>query len=236
MTVDAVYPRRTFLKQTLTTAVAAALPVFMRASAQAGDGAVAPSAGKTRAEGRSLFDGRTLEGWTGDSKVWRVQDGIIAGGSMKGNPHNDFLTTTASFKNFVFTCEYKLTGTEGFVNSGVQFRSVRLQHPAYEMSGYQADIGAGYSGCLYDESRRKKVLVRPPAELIKRIEKPGEWNRYEIRCEGPHIRITLNGEKTVDFTEADPAIPVTAGLIGLQIHGNNKAEVFFRNIRITEFP
>jgi len=37
----------------------------------------------------------------------------------------------------------------------------------------------------------------------------------------------------VDYTEPDAAIP-QSGLIGLQIHGGNKAEVSFRNIAIQE--
>jgi HEAT repeat protein len=180
-----------------------------------------------------LFDGRSLTGWEGNTNVWRVRDGLIVGGSLDGNPQNEFLATVTSYTNFVLRLEYKLVGTEGFVNSGVQFRSVRLQQPANEMCGFQADIGAGYSGCLYDESRRNKFLVQAPAEQIKRLEKPGDWNRYEVRCAGPRIQIVLNGEKTVDYIENDPALPVD-GVFGLQMHGGNKAEVSFRNITIEE--
>lgn len=181
----------------------------------------------------SLFDGRTLQGWEGDTNVWRVRDGVIVGGSMNGNPRNEFLVTTRPYTNFILRLEYKLVGTEGFVNSGVQFRSVRVSHPPNEMRGYQADIGAGFSGCLYDESRRNTNLARPSEELVKRIEKPGDWNQYEIRCQGPRIQLRLNGETTVDYSEPDPAIP-RSGSIGLQIHGGNKAEVSFRNITIQE--
>ena len=155
----------------------------------------------------SLFDGRSLAGWEGETNVWRVRDGAIVGGSMRGNPRNEFLATARSYTNFVLRLEYKLVGTEGFINGGVQFRSVRVSNPPNEMSGYQADIGAGYSGCLYDESRRNKFLAQGDEKLIKRLEKPGDWNRYELRCEGTHIQIWLNGEKTVDYSEADTAIP-----------------------------
>jgi hypothetical protein len=111
------------------------------------------------AEPVSLFDGKTLSGWDGEkTKVWRVQDGVIVGGSLDGNPQNEFLTSKKVYRNFILKLEYKLEGTEGFVNGGVQFRSVRIPQPPNEMSGFQADIGAGYSGCLYDESRRKKML------------------------------------------------------------------------------
>ncbi len=182
-----------------------------------------------------LFDGTSLNGWEGDTNVWRVRDGIIVGGSFAGNPRNEFLATARSYTNFVLRLEYKLTGTEGFINSGVQFHSVRVVQPPNEMSGYQADIGAGYSGCLYDESRRNKFLARASEEQVKRLERLSDWNRYEVRCQGPRIQILLNGEKTVDYTEPDAAIP-HAGLIGLQIHGGSKAEVCFRNIVIEEFP
>ena len=103
------------------------------------------------------------------------------------------------------------------------------------MSGYQADIGAGHSGCLYDESRRKKFLARATDEQIRRLEKPGDWNGYEIRCDGGRVELSLNGEKTVSFTEDDPSV-VADGLIALQIHGNCKAEIAFRNLAIEELP
>ncbi|PAZ05355.1 MAG: cytochrome C precursor [Opitutia bacterium AMD-G1] len=196
-----------------------------------------------------LFDGKTLTGWEGDAKVWRVENGEIVGGSMAGNPRNEFLTTKRSFYNFRLTLEYKLVGTEGFVNGGVQFRSLRATNPPNEMIGYQADIGHGHTGSLYDESRRKKFLARAGTGVgaygvkadteIAELEKKGEWNKYEIRAEGPRITIFLNGKATLDYTETDPSIDDAYGLIGLQIHGNCKAEIRFRNITLdpmTEVP
>ena len=183
----------------------------------------------------SLFNGRDLANWDGDPAVWRVVDGVIVGGSLAGNPRNEFLATLRPYKNFVLRVDYRLVGTKGFVNGGVQFRSVRIDQPPNEMSGYQADIGAGHSGCLYDESRRKKFMARATDEQIKRLERPGEWNAYEIRCEGPKITLTLNGEKTVTYTEEDKTIALD-GLIALQIHGNNSAEISFRNLTLEALP
>lgn len=179
----------------------------------------------------TFFNGADLANWDGDPGVWRVRNGVIVGGSLEGNPRNEFLATKQRYANFVLRLEYRLVGTKGFVNGGVQFRSVRIPEPPNEMSGYQADIGAGHSGCLYDESRRKKFLARATDEQIKRLEKPGEWNRYEIRCEGPRTTITLNGETTVTYTEPDTTIPLT-GLIALQIHGQCSAEISFRNLTL----
>ncbi|HVR87441.1 MAG TPA: DUF1080 domain-containing protein [Planctomycetota bacterium] len=181
----------------------------------------------------SLFDGKSLEGWEGDEKVWRVVDGVIVGGSLQGNKQNEFLTTKKSYKDFVLKLEYKLVGTEGFINSGVQIRSRRVAKPANEMKGYQADIGKGYSGSLYDESRRNKTLIKPDDEVIKKAEKPGDWNLYEIRCEGLRVVLKINGTQTIDYTEEDKTLE-QEGLIGLQIHGGAKSEVSFRNITIEE--
>jgi len=188
------------------------------------------------AEPVSLFDGKTLKGWEGETtKVWRVENGVIVGGSLEGNPQNEFLTAKKVYRNFILRLEYKLEGTEGFVNGGVQFRSVRIPQPPNEMSGYQADIGAGYSGCLYDESRRKKMLLQPVKELIEKSEKPGEWNKYEIRAEEQRIQLFVNGVRTVDYTEREPNIDLK-GLIALQIHGKCKAQIYFRNITIEALP
>ena len=127
----------------------------------------------------------------------------------------------------------KLVGNEGFINAGVQFRSQRATKPAHEMVGYQADMGAKFWGALYDETRRNKILAEPdPAEVATLI-KLEDWNDYEIRAEGPRIRLSINGKQTVDYTEPDASIP-QSGLIGLQIHGGGKAEVHYKDLTIEE--
>lgn len=184
----------------------------------------------------AIFDGKTFNGWEGETKkVWRIEEGAIVGGTMEGNKQNEFLATKKSYRNFILKLEYKLVGTEGFVNGGVQFRSKRIVQPPNEMSGFQADIGAGYSGCLYDESRRKKMLLEANKELMAKLEKPGEWNQYEIRAEDQRIQLFVNGTRTVDYTEREPGIDKD-GLIALQIHGNNKAVVSYRKITIDVLP
>jgi putative membrane-bound dehydrogenase-like protein len=183
-----------------------------------------------------LFDGKSFAGWEGETNsVWRIRDDVVVGGSLNGNPRNEFLATQKRYTNFHLQLEYKLVGTEGFVNGGVQFRSKRITNPPNEMSGFQADIGAGYSGCLYDESRRNKMLVTADTNLVARLERPGGWNSYEIVARGPEIEIVLNGQRTVSWVERDLAID-KEGVIALQIHGNNKAEISFRNITLEELP
>src|ERR1044071_8293935 len=181
-----------------------------------------------------LFDGKSFAGWEGETNsVWRIRHGVIVGGSLKGNRRNEFLATLEHYMNFHLRLEYKLVGTEGFVNGGVQFRSKRIARPSNEMSGFQADIGAGYSGFLYDESSRNKALVMADTNLIMHIERPGDWNSYEIVAQGREIQISLNGQRTASWVERDRAIE-TEGVIALQIHGNNKAEISYRNITRSE--
>jgi hypothetical protein len=185
---------------------------------------------------QKLFDGKTFKGWEGDTLTWRIQDGMLVGGSLDTRvPHNNFLCTKKIYHNFYLKLKIKLTGTEGFVNSGIQFRSVKATNPAYEMIGYQADWGKDYWASLYDESRRNKTLMKPnEADVLSWI-KQGDWNTYEVRAENERIRLYINGKQTVDYTETDTSIP-SSGLIALQIHGGAKAIVAFKDIYIQELP
>jgi len=183
-----------------------------------------------------LFDGRSFDGWEGETQhTWHIKDGAVVGGTLAETvPHNDFLCTKKEFKNFDLRLKVKLNGT-GFVNGGVQFHSQRLKDPAYEMAGFQADMGEGYWGSLYDESRRNKALAHTHAVVIKRLVKTDDWNDYIIRCENSHIRLWLNGVLTVDYLETDQQIPMN-GLIGLQIHGGGKSEASYKDVEIEELP
>ena len=186
----------------------------------------------------SLFDGKTFAGWEGDTnKTWRIRDGALVGGSLEETvPHNEFICTEKSFTNFVLRLKFKLIGTSGFINGGVQVRSKHIKEPDYELSGYQADMGdPEWWGCLYDESRRNKVLAKSDIAEVNKVLKRKQWNDYEIRCEGKRIRVTLNGYQTIDYTEPDDHIE-QFGIIGLQIHGGAKAEASYKDIQIEELP
>ncbi|MCE9532017.1 MAG: DUF1080 domain-containing protein [Planctomycetes bacterium] len=186
------------------------------------------------AEPKSLFDGKTFAGWEGDTeKTWRIEDGMITAGNLDVLvPRNEFLCTKQTYGDFELKVKFKLVGDKAKANAGIQFRTVRIPNH-HEVSGYQADVGQDYWGALYDESRRKKVLVKPEKELIEKAAKIEDWNEYTIRCEGPRIRLWLNGTLTVDYSEADEKIDRT-GIIGLQIHGGAKSKVFYKDIRIEE--
>lgn len=193
----------------------------------------------------SLFDGKTFSGWEGDTdKTWRIEDGVIIAGAMETPaPRNEFLCTKAKYSDFELTLEFKLVASKK-INAGVQFRtelpgdhSNESQVQEYNhVVGYQADIGTGYHGCLYDEARRRKVLARPDAKTDKEVETatPDDgWQSYRIRAVGNRIQLWLNGVQTVDYMEDDKSI-ATDGMIALQIHGNMVGTIAYRNISIND--
>ena len=198
---------------------------------------IASSALSLAADPVKLFDGRTFEGWEGDTvNTWRIEDGCLTAGSLdKKQPRNEFLSTKAGYGDFELKFKCKLQGdpASGFVNSGVQIRSERIPNH-YEMIGYQADIGdPKYWGALYDESRRKKMLAEPDMAKVEPVLKRNDWNDFTVRCQGPRIQIWVNGVQTVDFTEEDKSIPLT-GKIAVQIHGNGNTQVWFKDLVLTE--
>ena len=180
-----------------------------------------------------LFDGKSLAGWEGNEKMFRVHEGAIVAGSLTEKiAHNDFLCTKEEFGDFELRLEARLVGKGD--NAGVQFRSKRVPNH-HEVSGYQCDIGRMGDkpiwGWLYDESRRSKFLAEADADKLAKVVKPDGFNELVIRCQGPRVQIWVNGLQTVDYTEKDEGVART-GIIGLQIHGGQPAEAAYRNIRI----
>ncbi len=176
----------------------------------------------------SIFNGRDLKGWEGDLKLWKVVDGHLVGDSP-GIKKNQFLATEKNYSDFELRLEFKLHNGVG--NTGIQFRSKR-DPDSSEVSGYQADVGEKYWGCLYDEHRRNKVLVQAPPELEKSLKKD-DWNAYVIRAEGDHIVLKVNDVTTVDYKEPDDKI-ARSGMIAVQVHSGGPLKVEFRNLRIKE--
>jgi putative heme-binding domain-containing protein len=168
-----------------------------------------------------FFNGKDLTGWRGDESLWKVENGEIVGTSP-GLDHNTFLISELVVEDFTLSFDVKLEPNEG--NSGVQFRSAALEDG--EMKGYQADIGAGWWGKLYEENGRALLWDKSGEEHVK----PGDWNHYEIIAEGHHIRTLINGQPCVDLQDEAGAL---RGVIGLQIHSGGPMTVRFKNLKLT---
>jgi hypothetical protein len=212
------------------------------------------AAGMTAATGRSadegwvsLFDGKTLDGWTlrGGSATFKVDDGTIVGTTSTGGP-NTFLCR-GPYGDFVLEFEVRCDVP---LNSGVQIRSHVYEkdtpqesapnrtRKAGEVYGYQceiADQSLGTAGNFWDEARRSKWLDdfsdKPEARSAF---KNRVWNHFRIVAQGPRIRSYINGIPCADFQDDRDA----SGFIGLQVHsikpGTGPYQVRWRNIRLRE--
>ena len=178
-----------------------------------------------------IFDGKSFTGWEGNGKIFRVEDGAIVGGTLKESiPLNQFLCTTTEYDNFELRLKVCAVG-EG-LNAGIQIRSRRVPDH-HEMVGYQADVGSGWWGKLYDESRRSKVLAAPDDNELQKVLQPDDWNDYVIRCVGKRVQLWINGLRIVDYVEPDDDIEQN-GFIGLQIPSGPPSEVWYKDIEIKE--
>lgn len=168
----------------------------------------------------SLFNGKDLTGWQGDDDLWSVENGEIVG-KTSGLKQNEFLVSDMAAADFVFTVEVKLIRNEG--NSGIQFRS---QPAGHEVKGYQADVGVGWWGKLYEELGRGLLWDKSGESHVKN----GEWNTYEIEAQGSRVRTRINGQPCVDL---DDPKGTRAGIFAFQLHSGGATEVRFRNLRLT---
>jgi hypothetical protein len=221
----------------LALLAAAGRPALPRAAGEKPADAVTPSPTPEnvelpRADARGwihLFDGKDLKGWYGDPKVWRAEKGYISGKAEKVG-HNTFLIYNHPFTNFELTARCMLIKGGGFTNSGIQYRSKVIDPKEWIVGGYQADMGAGYWGTLYEERGR--------GGLGKKLEgatdpREGDWAHYRVVANGNHLEHYLNGVEAMDFVDTDEAKAAKEGIIALQYHAPGLSfEVRFKDVRI----
>ncbi len=182
----------------------------------------------------TLFDGKTLKGWVGDTGGYTVEDGTLI-----CNPKGGRLFTKDEYSDFVLRFDFKL---ESGANNGLGIRTPIQGDPAYVGMELQIlDNSADrykdklkpyqYHGSIYGVVPAKRGFLKPV----------GLWNSQEVTCNGKHVKVVLNGETIVDanIQEAStpktmdgrnhPGLERTSGHVGFLGHG---ARVEFRNIRI----
>ena len=168
----------------------------------------------------SLFDGKTLSGWTtadGTPGNWVVKDGAI---TCSGNASHLF-SPRGDYKNFRFKAEVMINDGG---NSGQYFRTQK--GPGFP-KGYEAQINSTHrdpvkTGSLYNHVPVKKILVPPDT-----------WFTQEVEAVGNHIIIKVNGETTVDYK--DPKNSFTSGHFAFQFH-DPTCKVKIRKIEVKELP
>jgi hypothetical protein len=199
---------------------------------------------------QSLFNGRDLSGWQGDSAIWSVEDGAIVGRltADKSLDNNTFLIWKGGeLGDFRLRLEYRIEGG----NSGVQYRSRLLDPAKWIVGGYQADIDSGdtYSGILYEErgrgimanrgervtidanAQREATSFDDAAELQKSI-RDKDWNKYVIVARGPRLRHKINGKLMSETIDNEQGKRAESGILALQVHKGPPMTVWFRKIRL----
>jgi hypothetical protein len=217
----------------------------------------------SRAEEKSLFNGKDLTGWEGNPDYWMVEDGAITGKTTAEKPlkHNTFLVWQGgNVANFELTFKYRLV--KG--NSGVQYRSSLLAPGASGpiVKGYQADMEAGakYSGILYEErgrgilaERGQSVVIKSnpqdPKKIVKEVVgKTGDaaaiqasiiaegWNDYRIVANGNVLQHFINGHETVHVVDEDANGAAKEGILALQVHAGPAMVVQFKDLILKSLP
>jgi putative membrane-bound dehydrogenase-like protein len=176
----------------------------------------------------TFFNGKDLSGWDGNTSLWKVEAGEIVGRTDTGTSRNQFLRSRLLASDFRLTLKVQLVRkNKGFENSGIQFRSQALADG--EMKGYQADIGPGWWGKLYEEHGRGLLWDRSGEAHVK----DGEWNDYVVEAVGARVRTWINGQPCVDLD--DPA-GAKSGLIAFQLHSGGPTEIRFKDLRLEPLP
>ena len=201
-----------------------------------------------------IFDGKTMNGWEGDTNFWRVEDGSFVGEVTAAKPlkTNTFLIYRGGLPaNFEFKAQYRIS-PEG--NSGVQYRSEELPNIRFALKGYQADIDGAdtYTGQNYEERGRGFLAMRGEKSLLKTDSKPnitgslgnsdslkqsikkGDWNEIHIIAVDNHLQHFINGILMSDATDEDAKNRKYTGVIGLQVHVMPKMKVEYRNILLKQ--
>lgn len=199
----------------------------------------------------SLFNGRNLNGWSGDSQFWSVEDGALTGKTDGSLKMNRFITWEGStVRNFDLRVKVKVTPGG---NSGLQYRGAMRHDIGLDIvSGYQCDIVAAnpdYNGMLYEERGRRilshtgeRVIIAPDAQpwIIGKMEvktfAPDEWHDYRVLVRGNHHQHWINEHMTADLIDFDEKGRSLDGVLGMQVHVGPAMKIQFKDIRIQFLP
>jgi len=180
----------------------------------------------------ALFNGKDLKGWSGDPRLWKVENGVIvASTDQQSTEQNTFLIYEKPFADFHLKAEVRLRNG----NSGIHFRSKAHDGPGWIVSGYQADFSEDGDrsawGNFYEERGRGRNVMKTTDEgwrKGKALVRHQDWNTVEVMAEGNRIRVFLNGTMTIDTTD-DKA---RDGVIAIQLHRGVPMQVEVRSILV----
>ncbi|MBC8126949.1 MAG: DUF1080 domain-containing protein [Gloeobacteraceae cyanobacterium ES-bin-144] len=198
-----------------------------------------------KADWQILFNGKDLKGWSGDPRIWRVENGVLIGETND----SDKKITTNSFLIWQggepadFTLDYKSRVVGN--NSGVQYRSKVLNAATWRVTGYQMDLhpNAPYLGMLYEEGGRgiacqrgQRVNLNEKPEETGKLEvaevKLEEWNSYRIVVSGHVLRHYVNDKLAAEIDDVNADKRSMKGVIALQVHAGPSMKTEFKDLKI----
>jgi hypothetical protein len=201
---------------------------------------------------KSMFNGKDLSGWKGDTNYWSVEDGAITGRTTPSNllKYNTFLIWEGGQPaDFELRFKYKIVGG----NSGVQYRSRVIDEAKYVVSGYQADIDSSpqYTGMNYEEKARtflaqrgqrvtiaadgtkQEETIGDKDELQQKVKKE-DWNDYTVVARGNRLQHYVNGTLMSEVIDNQADKAAKSGVIALQVHQGPPMTVQYKDFRIKE--
>jgi len=218
-------------------AIAADLVLASGEKAAAADwaGSVALPA-EERSRAVRLFNGRDFEGWEGHiDPYWSIENGEIVGrnGTENAPTVSTYLLTEKPYRTFRLLFEGKLVTSE--MHSGVAIWGKKFEKDG-EMSSYQGHLVMFPSGWgLYDLYRRNGISGDQEGRA-KKAGRQHDWNQMEILAIGSRIRLAVNGQEVLDWSDPKPEL-CQPGPLGLQLHSNKvPQEVRFRGLVLVEDP
>jgi hypothetical protein len=198
-------------------------------------------------EEMSIFDGRTLQGWTTldgkpVTKGWEVVDGVIHLDTSAGRSGN--IVTDREYGDFELEFEWKIAERG---NSGIKYR---VRQYGNRVLGCEFQIlddashpqlrGKGSTGSLY-------AVYEPIPDM--KLNPAGEFNHSRIIVHGNRIEHWLNGDQIMvawvgsaewhrrigesKFSDVEGFGQNRFGKIMLTDHGS---EVWYKNLTLTPLP
>jgi hypothetical protein len=204
---------------------------------------------------KTIFDGKTLSGWDGDPRYWRVADGVMIGEITPETviKSNTFIIWRGgSPGDFDLKVEYRITSGG---NSGINYRSMVVPDKVtpdnkFAMRGYQCDIDGQnrYTGNNYEEKGRLFLAVRGQVTRVTGTRTPiilsslgenkdlaalitNDWNSVHLIARGNVLMHNVNGH-LMSMVIDDDANRAVNGLIGVQVHVGGPMKVEYRNWRL----
>lgn len=119
-----------------------------------------------------IFNGKTLDNWVGDSTYWSVQDNCLVGTVTPETilKRNTFIIYQGNMPDdFELILEYQVSDKG---NSGINYRSERMQDAPYALKGYQADLNGAntYTGSNYEERKRTTLASQGEKTILPAIQ------------------------------------------------------------------